>query len=121
MEIRKIYFYLTLLLVLPISLVSGFFNYITLKSMKNHWVNYPYEVTVGRYTPDWFTVLLHQLGPLYIIVFALLVTVFIGLVTYVFKPKYANGVNVTTLVVTIYFLVLTLAWLLVSMSVLARY
>ena len=121
MNIRIIYFNLACALLIPIGLVSSFFNYLTRKAMIANWENYPYEVTVRLYTPDSFTIFLHQIGPVGIISFTLGFTLLIGATTFVFKSKYSNPINATILVVATYFLVTTLAWLLLSMSVLAKY
>ena len=121
MKIRRIYFYLSCFLVLPVGLVSALFNRTTLKAMQSHWVKYPYEYNLSVYTPDSFTVLLHQIGWFGIIVVTLVFILSIGLVTYIFKPRYANAINAITLVIAIYCLVASLAWLLIPMSIMARF
>ena len=121
MSIKQIYFNLACALLIPIALVSGFFNHITCKAMVANWPNYPHEYTVKAYTPDRFTTLLHYLGPIYIVAIAVGFVFLIGVLTFGVKSKYSNFLNATLLVVGTYVLVTTLAWLLISMSVLARY
>ncbi len=84
------------------------------------WEGYPDYITLRAYTPDRFTVFLHQIGYQGIIFISIFFVALIGVLTFWIKPKYVNKLNVSVLLIGVYALVTSLAWLLLPMIVLAR-